>query len=286
MFSAHLEYGIREKYRAWFAEYHATQANWDAHKQIEDIRALLARDIDLLVIDPLEDVTVANGLEQAQLPLILAGSTLDISGNVVRVRLPTEDQGRASADWLAHTVGSGRVIVLSSRTGLSSGAEWLRGVRASALAEFADLEHSFVRSSWSVDSARDALAAVLTEHDVIDGVLVNNGLLALGAAQAFLDRGLSIPPISGADDWNGWLRFAREHDILFTGYSGAANMGLLCITLAVQLLSGESVPAVTTFGYELLDNSSLDRFYRPELNDHYWGVHDLPEAWIQRMFRL
>jgi hypothetical protein len=30
--------------------------------------------------------------------------------------------------------------------------------------------------------------------------------------------------------------------------------------------------------------AELDRYYRPELNDQYWGLNLLPEDWIQRLY--
>jgi hypothetical protein len=58
MLSAHVEYGVQEKYRDSFAEYFCTSANWDPNKQIEDIHILLREGVDVLVIDPMDATVV------------------------------------------------------------------------------------------------------------------------------------------------------------------------------------------------------------------------------------
>ena len=65
MYSAHVEYGVRQKFRLYFADYLSYAANWDPNKQIEDIKLLLAQDIDLLLIDPMDSAVVQAGVEQA-----------------------------------------------------------------------------------------------------------------------------------------------------------------------------------------------------------------------------
>ena len=64
-----------------------------------------------------------------------------------------------------------------------------------------------------------------------------------------------------------------------------ANLGLRCVELAIQVLSGETVPAYSEFPYQTFDQSMLLCYFQPDLSDHYWAVHDLPQAWIERMFQ-
>ena len=128
------------------------------------------------------------------------------------------------------------------------------------------------------------MASLLDKFTQIDGVIVNNGVVGRGVVQAFAARGSTFPLIAGADDWNGWLRTAREHQVRFLALSGGANLGLHCVELARCVLAGEPVPRHVQFAYQVFDESTLDRYYRPELSDHYWAMNDLPQEWIQRMF--
>jgi hypothetical protein len=120
----------------------------------------------------------------------------------------------------------------------------------------------------------------------VDGVIVHSGVLGQGAVEALLEAGQPIPPIAGVDDWNGWLRTASEHGVRFLALGGGANLGLRCVELAMQVLSGQNVPAYAEFPYQMFDHTALERYYRPDLSDHYWAIHDLPQAWIERMYRV
>jgi ribose transport system substrate-binding protein len=287
MFSAHVEYGVQEKYRSFFRDVVSSAANWDPNKQIEDIGMLLKQEIDLLLIDPLDTTVVAKGVSeamQAGIPVILASTRLSNAPYVSWVATNAEERGSTCAAWLVRNIGRGQVAVLVSHLAADDTELWLQGVRRQLQLE-PDIGAVFARCAWDDQSARQAMAEILRDYASIDGVLVHSGILGRGAVRAFSDAGRAIPPISGADDWNGWLRTAKEYGVPFLALSGGANLGLRCVQLATQVLSGQTVPRYLEFPYQTFDQSMLLRYYRPDLSDHYWAVHDLPEAWIERMFR-
>lgn len=287
MFSAHVEYGVQEKYQRFFRDYVSIAANWDPNKQIEDVGMLLKQRIDLLLIDPLDTTVVAEGVRRAMeggIPVILASTRLANAPYVSWVATNAEERGSVCADWLIQRIGRGRVAVLVSWLAADDTELWLQGVRRRMQLE-PDIETVFTRCAWDDQSARQAMAQILRDYQSIDGVLAHSGILGRGAVRAFSDAGRAIPPISGADDWNGWLRTAKEHGVSFLALSGGANLGLRCVQLATQVLSGETVPTYLEFPYQIFDQSMLLRYYQPHLSDHYWAVHDLPDAWIERMFR-
>lgn len=287
MFSAHIEYGIMEKHRAQFKSYFCRSANWDPNKQVEDIRILLAEGIDLLLMDPMDTSVVATGAREAMdagVPVVLAAGGLSSAPYVSWVATGEEERGASAAEWLGRTVGGGRVAVITAIRGAGDQQRWLEGVRHQ-LDGRSEAESIIARCPWSSEGAREAMRALLDQYAAIDGVVVHNGLLGRGVVAAFVERGEESPPIAGVDDWNGWLRTAREHRVHFFGLSGGANLGLRAVDLATDILSGVQVPRYVPFPYEVFDDSALDRYYRPDLSDHYWAIHDLPEAWIERMFR-
>lgn len=287
MFSAHIEYGIQEKYRDYFKDYFCTAANWDPNKQIEDIKILLREGIDLLLIDPMDTTVVAAGVQEAMdagVPVILASSRVRGAPYVSWVTANEEERGAACAEWLCRTTSGGRVAVLVSVPAAGDSTSWLKGVRR-RLGDQPEMEMVVAQCPWSSAGARGVMASMLDESMPINGVIVQNGVLGRGVVQAFTERGDETPPIAGGDDWNGWLRTAKEHAVRFMGLSGGANLGLRAVELATQVLSGQRVPRYVEFPYEIFDDSALDRYYYPDLSDHYWAVNDLPQAWIERMFK-
>ncbi len=287
MFSAHVEYGVQEKYRSFFRDYVSIAANWDPNKQIEDIRMLLKQRIDLLLIDPLDTTVVAKGASEAMeagVPVILASTRLSNAPYVSWVATNAEERGATCADWLIQTVGRGRVAVVVSSFAADDTEWWLQGVHRQLQLE-PNIAPVLIRCPWDDEGAKETIAEILREYASIDGVLVHSGILGRGAVRAFADAGQQVPPIAGVDDWNGWLRTAEEYEVPFLALSGGANLGLRCVELATQVLSGETVPAYLDFPYRTFDQSMLLSYYRPDLSEHYWAVHDLPDAWIERMFQ-
>jgi ribose transport system substrate-binding protein len=288
MFSAHVEYGVQEKYSQYFRDYVSIAANWDPNKQIEDIRSLLAQDIDLLLIDPLDTTVVAHGVQGAMdagIPVILASSRVADAAYVSWVTTDAGERGAACAHWVRQSISGGRVAVLASWPAAGDQELWLQGVRQPSDSQAA-FELIETRCPWSSAGAREATLTLLEQNGSIDAVIVNNGVLARGVVGAFAQRGRDIPPLAGADDWNGWLRTAKEHGVHFWALSGGANLGLRCVELATEVLSGKETPSYSPFPYEAFDEGALDRYFRPDLSDHYWAIHDLPASWIERMFRL
>ena len=287
MLSAHIEYGVKEKYRQYFHDYHSVGALWDPNKQILDIQNLLGEGIDVLLIDPMEDALVATGVEQAMqagVPVIYVSSGGQNAPYVSWVTTDEEERGALSADWLCQRVASGRVIVLRSVPPPGDGELWIKGVRG-RLETCPGLEAQEVVSFWSSAEAGKAMAVALAESPSVQGVIVDSGPAGQGAIEALSELGIAIPPIAGADDCNGWLRAARARNARFMGFGGSTRLGLRCVELAVDVLSGRPVLAHEEFPYQVFDETAIDRYYRSDLSDHFWAIHDLPETWIQRMFK-
>jgi len=287
MFSAHIEYAAVEEYRDHFAFYGTTSANWDPNKQIEDIQDLLAQGIDLLLMDPMDTAVVARGVQQAMdagIPVILASSHVADTSYVSWLAQSEERRGAKCVDWLVQESAANQTLVLANVPASGANELWLTGVRQQ-LDSYPNVSARIESCRWSSEGAREATAAILDNGVRFDGIIVRDGLTARGVVEAFVERGLALPPIAGADDWNGWLRTAEKHHVEFLALAGGANLGLHAVELAVQVLSGHDVPAYATLPLQVFDHTELNRYYRPDLSEHYWAVHELPEAWIERMFR-
>lgn len=287
MLSAHIEYAVKEKYRQYFSDYRSTSASWDVNKQILDIQRLLAADIDLLLIEPLDDAIIAAGVRQAMdasVPVILVSSGIQNAPHVSWVTTNEEERGTLCANWLCERIGGGRVIVLQSRPAMGDVRLWIEGVRRH-LEAYPDLEVQVVSSLWQPSDAKRAMSAALIGSPSIQGLIVNSGTAAQGAVEALIEGGVEIPPIAGGDDCNGWLRTAKARNVRFLGFGGGTKLGLRCIELAMDVLSGKPVPTYEELPYQIFDESAIDRYYRSDLSDYFWGIHELPEAWIERMFK-
>lgn len=286
MQSAHFEYATKVLYQTRFQPGLALSANWDADKQALDIERLAGQDIDLLLVEPMNSpfvISAANAASSRGVPVVLVSGALEGTSCVTWVTTDEGERAKASAEWLIGRVPSGRVVVLQSEPCQGSSQEWLRSAR-SALGNSAELQVDYLTSFWTAEGARQVMLAALENGPAPAGLMVNHGTVAQGAVEALVDRGLAVPPVAGADDNNGWLRVAREHTVSFLGFRGSTRLGRKVVDVASSVLSGDSVPPVVFQPQAAFGVEELDRLFRPELTDHYWADHELPEAWIQAMF--
>jgi len=286
MYSAHLEYAMKELHQGRFWGGLALSANWDADKQALDIEQLAGQGIHLLLVEPMNSPYVASAVNQASdrgLPVVLASGPLEGAKTVAWVTTDEEERARASVAWLLERVPGGRVVVIQSEPCQGSGPAWLKSAR-SALSKSTALQVDYLTSFWTPAEAKRAMLVALSNGPAPAGLVVNHGTVAQGAVEALVERGLAIPPVAGADDNNGWLRTAREHEVTFLGFGGSTKLGRKAIDVVSLVLSGESVTPVVIQPQTTFDAGQVEQLYRPDLTDHYWADHELPEYWIQTMF--
>jgi ribose transport system substrate-binding protein len=288
MFSLHFRYGIEDKYKDKFKEYHVTAADFDVQKQINDVEDLLAKDLDLLFLDPTSEAALVGSVEMAMdkgVPVVLASTKVLTENYVTWVTTDNQRIGFLGADWLGKRLGGkGKVILLMGAPGTSYAEDWLRGSRQ-ALAQYPDIEEAgMAYAYWSPTEAKTVVENFIQANPQIDGIVPGGGLMGIGAVDAFVDAGLPIPPLGGTDDNNAWLRKAQETGCEYFAVSGGADMALTCVDLAVNVLNGEPVPKLVTHPVTFFDNTETEKYYRQELSDQYWATHRLPEEWIQEYY--
>ena len=54
--------------------------------------------------------------------------------------------------------------------------------------------------------------------------------------------------------------------------------------LARKILRGEPVPKIVEYPMVSFEQDQLDKYYRPDLNDQYFAINDLPEAWVKKYY--
>lgn len=288
MLSHHYEYAIKEKYKDQFADYYVTAANFDPSKQISDVEDLLSRNIDLLFIEPAAEAPLTAIVDKAMnqgVPVVLASTRVSSPNYVTYVSRNNVQAGFSYADYIGRKIGgTGNVVLLMGFAGSSYAEDVLRGVRQ-GLSQFPEIQEvGLANANWSPTDAKKAMEAFIQSNPQIDGVISDGGQMGLGAVDALLDAQRPIPPITG-DGWNAWLRKAKEHNIQFMAVSGDHALSMTCVDQAIKVLRGEPVAKNVEYPFITFEQDQIDQYFRPELNDHYWGPHQLPEEWIQRLYQ-
>lgn len=288
MLSQHYEYGIKEKYKDLFANYYVTAANFDPSKQISDVEDLLSKDIDLLFIEPAAEAPLTAVVEKAAdkgIPVVLVSTRVNTDKYTTWISRNNVQVGFMYADYMGRKLnGKGGVVLLMGFAGSSYAEDVLRGVRQ-GLSKYPEMkELAMANANWSPTDAKKAMEAFIQAHPQIDGIISDGGQMGLGAVDALLDAKRPIPPIT-ADGWNGWLRRAKELNLEFFAVSGDQAMSLTAVDQAVKILRGEPIAKNVEYPVVTFEQDQIDKYYRPDLNDQYWAPHQLPEEWVQRVYK-
>ncbi len=247
---------------------------------------MLSDDIDLLLVDPLPGAAVQQALAETQargVPTIVTSTATIAAPCLSRIYAADGQRGTESANWMVHAVTSGRVVVVYSAQAAGDVNVWLSAVQR-RLAEQPSITVDLAACPWSVSGAQQRVGA-MARDGTMNGIIALDGVLARGAVLALTENGLPVPPVAGGDDWNGWLRTAREFGMPFLGFGAGTNMGLTCVELAMQVLSGKAVAACSELPLRVFDHTSTGPVYQADLSDHYYAFNELPAAWVDRMFR-
>jgi ribose transport system substrate-binding protein len=287
MFGLHFKYGVEEKYAKEFKGFKVTSCFWNPVKQIADIEGLVAQGVNILFVDPASEGALVGAIEEVYdmgVPVVLASTGVNTDKYTTWVSRDNVKAGFVYAKWMGKKLnGKGNVVALMGMAGSSYAEDVLRGVKQ-GLSAFPDIKILEVAyCDWSPVKAKETMEVFIQSNPRIDGIIADGGQMAYGAVEALLDAGKKIPPIT-ADDWNGWLRMAKAHDIDFLAESGGNPLALTSVDLAVKILRGEPVPKIVEYPVVTFEKDQLDKYYRPDLTDQYFAVNELPEAWIKKHY--
>jgi len=231
------------------AELFVSDAQDDPALQLEQINALVARGIDLLLISiaSVNDKALSDRLGQLAaegLPIVAVDRRPNDRGSLMSFVTASDNRiGRISALWMAeHLAGQGRVWMLS---GLDGASPALRRQQA-ALAVFSEFPGIRVENvsytDWTEQGGYAAIDQVLSEaRRAPDGVWCDSGLQGVGSVRRFLDGGLVVPAHTGGD-LNEMYKLCLHHKVPMAALDYPASMGARALEMALEVLAGHTVP--------------------------------------------
>jgi ribose transport system substrate-binding protein len=277
------DYGIEEaKAKGLIENYYYTDANADPNKQLGDIEDLLTKGCDVLIISAETADVVDPGAKKAMeagVPVITLDR--DVKSPENRVSYTDGDSclmGKSQAEWLVNELGGeGKIVLLSGVAGASPAEERLRCAREVFAANPGITELAHAYTDWSPTGGQAQMEAWITQFgDEIEGVWSDSALQGVGAVEAMLAAGMTVPPITG-EDWALFLRQANENDFPFVAVSFPNRMSYFTVQDALALLAGEPIPFHHQVAPMVISEENKDQFWNPDTSDELW-LDMLPEV--------
>lgn len=275
------------------SEYYIYNADNDVNKQISDIEDLIAKGVDMLILQPISAESVAPAVEEAyEKGIVVVDCTSPLADATdsynVSVVAKDYDFGYIGAKWLCEQMGGeGNVICLDGMAGLSSAVLRMEGAM-DAFAEYPDVQViASEYANWDYATAKPIVENLLATYDDIDAVWSSGGDMTRAAIEVWAESGRDWVPMMG-EDCNGFLKLWSQYK----------EDGLSCIAvslptwlfaygaeLGLQILDGTyegekdiviDIPTIT--------NDEVDNYVRMDLSDSFWGETHMSEEDIQALY--
>ncbi|TDR55840.1 ribose-binding protein [Halomonas ventosae] len=217
----------------------------DAARELSNVEDALARDIDVLLINPTDSDAVASGVRTANaqdVPVI----TLDRSangGNVVsHIASDNVAGGKLAGEFIIEQLGGeGQVVQLEGVPGASAtrnrGEGFMTAIEGADGIELVATQPANFNRSEGLNVMENLLQA----HQGIDAVFAQNDEMALGAQRALQAGGLEDVVLVGFDGTDDGIQAVNDGKMAATIAQQPARIGELGVTTADRLLKGESV---------------------------------------------
>ena len=256
-----------------YIEFLYTDAGGDNQKQIEQVRELLKKDIDLLIISPNEAeplTPIVDSVFRQNIPVIVTDRKTSSGLYNAYVGADNYAIGVLAAQYLSnHLSGSGTIGLITGLSGTSASVEREKGFRDVLNEHPQLLVGKAVSGRWLKSVAMKEVDANMADFEHVDALFAFNDQMAIGAIQSLLSKGKTPPAtVVGVDALSGEGNGLEE---ILHGYMTASLLyptgGSESITTALAILNKQPYQREN-----LLNTAVIDKSNAPLLNLQYQTI--------------
>jgi ribose transport system substrate-binding protein len=248
----------------------------DRDAQISVVENIIVRDVDGIVLAPLDDVALRRPVDRAMsadIPVVIFDSGLQGDNYISYVATDNFKAGQLAAEYMTELInGKGKVVVLRYAEGSDSTTKredgFLDGIRA---AEDIEIVSSNQYAGVTTESALKATENLLSRFTAADGTLGIDGIFCatepttLGILRALQDSGYAGKiKFVGFDSSEKMVAALRAGHLDGFVVQKPFTIGYLGVKTMVNHLRGEKVPARIDTGSILVTKENLDQ---PEIRE-------------------
>ena len=220
-----------------------TTAHDNSERQIQQIDSLVDSGIQLLIVAPNQLSSVSSAIDRAYdkgIPVIVFERKTDTRKYTAFVSADNYEMGRLMGEYIVTRLkGKGRVMEVFGLKGSSPAEERHNGF-IDALKDTGVEVAVTIQGDWTEPTARQAVKDYQGSLKDIDLVFGHNDRSAMGARQAFQERGEQLPLFCGIDGLpgeNGGIRQVRD-SLLEASYIYLTR-GDQLLQIAIDILDGK-----------------------------------------------
>lgn len=248
-------------------EYVMTNAA-DPNKQANDVDDLIAQDVDVIVMLPIESAAlspVGQKIKDAGIPLVIVDRELENDAATVVVKGDNEGIGVNAGKYFVEKLnGKGKVVEI---TGPPSSVTEQRGAGFKEAMENSDIEIVASQSGdFSTEKSLEVMQNILQAHPEIDAVFTQDDGMALGVLQAIKEAGRKdIQFVTGAGGGKAVFEDMKEDGLITATFLYSPTMVEDAVKIAADIAKGNK-PAESMVVKEAtqVTKDNVDEFYDPE----------------------
>ena len=212
----------------------------DAAGQLEDIRNLIAEDVDAIIVNPADrsaiDAALAEATEAGITVVAVDQAVTEESAFVISN--DQEQYAYLGATWLFEKMGgSGDVVYMRGIAGAAADDDRDAGFQR-ALEENPDINVIFEsHTGWDQATGTQQFNDFLATGDNFDGIWTSG--IDNVIVDAMLEAGVDLVPIVGADNAGFVQQLLDVEGLEGAAVTNSAAVGGAGVTLALQILNGE-----------------------------------------------
>lgn len=273
------------------SKYYMTNSNNDIAKQIADVKDLITKKVDAILITAASPNALSPVCEQAEkqgIKVISFDNVVQTDAITSKVGIDQTAFGKTCADFLVKKLnGKGNIVVLNGTAGTSNNELRWQGAKKVFDQNPGIKILGSANADWDYAKGKTAMENFLSAYPNIDGVWSQGGAMTQAAIDAMVAANRKLVPMSGEAN-NGvlkeWKKYAGQgFDCICP--SDPTYESSAALDTAVDALQGKKVDKKTVITPPAVTTENLDKFLREDLPDSFWNVTKLSEADIQKMYK-
>ncbi|WP_206955887.1 ABC transporter substrate-binding protein [Trinickia acidisoli] len=263
-----------------------TEAEWKPAKQVSDVEDLLAKKIDLLIIGPISEAIGAPLIAEAAkrgIPVVTFGAYGTATQSTTEIMGGGRVFGRQGGQFLCDALkGKGKIWAFRGVAGVDEEQLRYEGFRQAVDACGLKITNE-VFGDWSYAKGKQLCENLVLSGQPVDGIWFSGAEMTRACIDVFKEVGKPLVPMTGEAN-NGFLRVWRQSGVKSIAPIFTPGLGAAVVRASVAILSGEPVHRSYFSEPPPVTGATLDKYYRPDLNDAYWFPSTLPDAMLVKMF--
>lgn len=218
----------------------------DAQRQTTQIEALIAQQVNALLVNPVNSMEIEQALQEAfdaGIPIFTVDRSANSPHVVAHIASDNVSGGRMAAAYLAEIIHeSGNVVELAGIPDTSAAQDRGLGFN-NVITIYPDIQViARETANFNREQGHDVFAQILADNAEIDGVFAHNDEMILGAIAAAREaRRLDAIAFVGFDAIEDAVVAIENGELRATVAQQPKEMGRLSVETILQHLDGESV---------------------------------------------